>query len=229
MDQSRRDFLKKGAIVGGAVWTAPSIVTVSSALAASSPRPCACTTCTASATAVAVTGVVALGTASGSGCSCPLTVPVGPVTVTAACAKADNASCSASSYVANVSILLTATTFLKATVLSSCVQCGTGTSIVTDLAVDVMGTSTPLTLSSNCNGTPVNVNVGGVNLATVVFNDQTCSSGVLTVAALVVTILASGVVVRLAESKAGAAGCACNACSGSATCSAPTSTLCPTA
>src|SRR5713101_6247524 len=126
MEQNRRDFLKKSAIVGGAAWAAPAIATVSSAMAVTSQGPCACTACTGQATAAAV-GPLTLGQQLVTGCTCVVITPTTlqpTLAADVACGKVDNNFCSASSYLANVKIQLAPTTFIHATALSSCVNCG---------------------------------------------------------------------------------------------------------
>lgn len=235
-DATRREFLKRSAVAGAVVWSAPAIASLPGGRAwAQDYDPCpGCAECDAQATAVNVLGI-AIGQVD-SGCDCgigPINQTVGTVNVKAsvACAKADDDACTASTYLENVEILvgsvpLLGDVFVKAQTLSSCVSCGTGDSYVLNLAVHV-GTQDPdpLVLSANCNGTPVRVTVGGIDLADVVFNEQVCAGGTLTVNALRVTILGTGDVI-VGQSKAGGTGCACTACSSDPACTAPRSELC---
>ena len=45
MNDDRRDFLRKGAIAGAAMWSAPAVTTVAGAVAVGSPRPGLCSSC----------------------------------------------------------------------------------------------------------------------------------------------------------------------------------------
>ncbi len=223
--ESRRQFLKKGAATGAVVWAAPAIVSLpgAAAFAAGTPRPCPeCPACDAEATAVAVGNLVAVQ--EDAGCTCLANVALGSgspsVTAQVACASADDAACQASAFLAGLRIQLAPNTFLTATVLSSCVHCGTGRAFVADLALLVGTVATPLQLSANCNGTVLGLGT----LATAVFNEQTCTNGVLTVNALRVTV--AGINVIVGQSRAGAAGCRCEPCSPLPDCTPPRERLC---
>ncbi|HEX2027375.1 MAG TPA: twin-arginine translocation signal domain-containing protein [Nitriliruptorales bacterium] len=220
-DQSRRDFLKRSAATGALMWSAPAILSLPGGGAWANQYPCPCPGCDAQATAASI-GQLAL-VRSDSGCQCLANATLGSGTPSlsaqVACAEANDAACTARAFLAGVRIQIGLNTFITATTLSSCVDCGTGNSFVADLALLVGSQSTPLQLSANCNGTVLGLG----NLATAVFNEQTCANGVLTVNALRVTVL--GIDVIVGQSKAGAAGCPCQACA-QARCTPPRERLC---
>jgi hypothetical protein len=242
MEQNRREFLKKSAIVGGAVWVAPAITTVTSAVAGSAAT-CPCQGCHASATATILNGSGLLPSGlSGpatetNGCGCGPISGNGTVTVDVACAKASDSSCSSSSFLAGVAVTLPNILSLSATALSSCVSCGTGSSFVTGLSITVGGNSvSPGNFSSTCNNQIVNVTLPSLATVTVVFNEQTCSGGVLTVNALHIHVTLGGttlldVILGQATGGGTGTGCTCTACSGSPTCTpaqaSTSSSFCP--
>lgn len=234
---SRRDAIKKGAVVGGAVlWATPVVQSIGMSPASAThvspgvPHPCpACPNCLAEATGLRALGLTA-GTASGSGCQCVLNVnlnagQIGGASSQTVCGRADSVTCSASSYVEGLVVRIADNARLEATVLSSCVSCGTGTSYVArlDLVTTLLGIDTRLQLNvgTGCN---VGVAVPGFPLVQVVFNEQFCTDGTLTVRALRVTVLSLDVIA--AESKAGGAGCPCTTCAETPTCTPPRSRLC---
>jgi hypothetical protein len=249
---SRRDAIKKGAVVGGAVlWATPVIqaigISPASATHVSPNVPhCPCLTCTANAVGLSVAGITVGGTADGTGgpaCQCVVktaaqvqaaTVLVGNADAEVICARADDATCTASAYVAGLEILLATdlllgtATYLRVSALGSCVSCGTGASYVADvrLVVETAGlvtsdTEVPLVAGSACtSGASL---LGG--LVVIVANEQVCGTdGRLRVNALRVTV--AGISVIAGQSIAGAPGCACEPCSTAPTCTPPTARLC---
>src|SRR5713101_4320799 len=120
MEQDRREFLKKGAIVGGAVWSAPAIATVGSAMATGSP---ACT-CTQSALVAKTTGLLTLKVTGGNGQPCVVTVTAAalpqPTQVSGLCTT--TATCTASAQMAEVPIfgLLSSTVFPSTASQAAC-------------------------------------------------------------------------------------------------------------
>jgi hypothetical protein len=248
VEENRREFLKKSALTGAVMWAAPVVTTLPKAAAAgTTPAPCPCANCVAKATALSSLGIT-LGVASGSDCNCVLDAKIkvdkiAGVSAQVACGKADNATCTASSYVAGIRIRVgdllnllgvkIGGIFIEATVLNSCVDCGTGASSIAQLKLvtrDLLGIlqlSVDLNVVAGCNtGLNLSGNVGGIvlpHLVALKFNEQFCTNGTLTVRALRVTVL--GLDVIAAESKAGAAGCPCTPC-GTSRCTPPTSKLC---
>ena len=236
---SRREALQKGAKVGGAVlWVTPLVQSLSlSPAAAQQPSPpvngdCpGCPTCAAQARGLHALGIN-VAEASGTHCVCVVdaNVNLGQLAGAAAevvCASADSGDCRASSYVAGARIRIGANAFLEASVLSSCVSCGTGDSVIVDLdlVTSTLGveTRTDLLVVGGCNE-GIDLSPHGFPLVQVVANEQFCQNGVLTVRALRVTVLGLDVIV--AESKAGGAGCPCEPCSANPSCTPPTSQLC---
>ena len=250
---SRRDAIKKGAIVGGAVvWATPVIQAIGITPAgAQIPSPTTlpgacpgCPTCTANATGLSALGIN-LATADGTGgpdCECVVDANVNAGTIGAAdaeviCARADDATCTASSYVAGLVVRLGSSlgndVFLEASALGSCVSCGTGTSYVLDLELVVRSllgivvSRTPITLTAVA-GTSCTTGVNGVTgfpALEIRANEQICGTNGLTVNALRVTLLGSFNVIA-GQSRAGAGGCACTPCSPNPPCTAPRSQLC---
>ena len=230
MDRSRRDFLIKGAIVGGAAWTAPSIVTVSSAMAANSPAVCRCTR---SAFGLQTAGLIAVGPDGVAGTSqecvartTPITVAAGLATLTAeALCGHFGAGCEAMACVLNVDLTVGGSTLninsfqtcvssATTSTAGTCTQCADATGVLT-----FNGNAIPL--PTGCNAlvalpSPLNA------LLSILFNVQSCSSGVLTVKGLVISILGTNEVITISESSAGCAGCtncpAAGTCASCTTC-----------
>lgn len=249
---SRRDAIKKGAVVGGAVlWATPVIQAIGISPASAthvSPnvQHCPCLACTANAVGLSVAGITLGGTADGTGgpaCQCVVkttaqvqaaTVAVGNADAEVICARADDATCTASAYVAGLEILLATdlvlgtATYLRVSALGSCVNCGTGASYIANavLVVETAGfvtSSTPVTLSVVSGCTSGATLLGG--LVVIRTNEQTCGAdGRLTVNALRVTV--AGITVIAGQSIAGAPNCACQPCSTAPACAPPLAQLC---
>ena len=147
---SRRDAIKKGAIVGGAVvWATPVIQAIGiNPAGAQTPSPTnpggacpGCANCTASARGLATEGLLNLtvGGATGTQCNCTLNATVDVGTLLDArsqtvCGRADSTMCRASALVEGLEVdVIPNLVRLRAGVLSSCVNCGTGASQVLDL------------------------------------------------------------------------------------------------
>jgi hypothetical protein len=228
---SRRDFLRKSAVVGGVAWAAPAIATIAaSPVGAATLYACpACGNCAAEATGLRAAGLTA-GVASGSGCQCVADPnlgggQLGSAAADVVCGRADSATCTASALVTGARIRVAQNAFLEASLLSSCVQCGTGASQVLDLdlvTTNALGveTRTDVVVTGGCNES-ISL-LGGT--VVIVLNEQTCNNGTLTVNALRVT--AVGVNVIAAQSQAGGANCPCTPCSATPTCAPPQTQLC---
>src|SRR5436189_64048 len=97
MTETRRDFLKKGAVAGGLVWAAPVLTSVGSPAFAASPR----CTCSGSGTGLSASGPVTigpLGFSTGSQvCAASVdTTPEGlPLVVDVICGSFDSTTCTA--------------------------------------------------------------------------------------------------------------------------------------
>jgi hypothetical protein len=150
------------------------------------------------------------------------------ITADVACARSNVAACTASAYLENVKVVLATdpvsgnpTTFLQVATLSSCVSCGTGTSVVGTVTLTTAGATQ--TLTATCNGSLVSV----PGLATIQLNKQTCTNGVLEVDALYINLLSGAFIIKVGMSQEGATGCACTICSASPTCNAAAFTSCP--
>jgi hypothetical protein len=217
VEQSRRQFLKRSAIVGGAVWAAPAIATVSSALA-TSPAP-GCTTCSGQGTgalAKLLGGSIIggpLGQGSGQPDNCVATGSIpGVLGFTAICGGfTGTPTCTGDSHVAGNPITVLGPGGVTFTSLSTtahqsstCVNTGQATFANLTLPSGNVVNSTP--------GPNTNViNVPGA--ASVTLNRQCCdATGNFTVRGLEVILLpgtALSELIVLAESKVGGCGCAC--------------------
>ncbi len=232
MEGNRREFLKKSALTGAVMWAAPVVTTLPKAGASgTTPSPCPCAGCRAEATGLRALGLT-FGRAVDSNCEC---LPIANVQINSlvkasaqvACGKADNDACQASSFLAGLKLkvgetkallgLLGTETYLEATVLSSCVDCGTGDALIADLKLKTytvllsgalqLKATVNLTVQTGCNKPVLGINLAGLSI---ISNKQFCMDGKLTVQALNVNIL--GLEVVVAESKAGNLGCACTPC-----------------
>ncbi|MGH9268765.1 MAG: hypothetical protein ACRD0D_11385 [Acidimicrobiales bacterium] len=157
------------------------------------------------------------------------------------CGKANEVTCSASALVEGLAVQVASNVLLKASLLSSCVTCGTGSSqvaglkLVVDLGllgkVDVTlavaaGCSSRVAIPTTGYSLTVNAILATVNSTVSIFaNEQACSGGTLTVNALRVSVLGVANVV-VAQSKSGAPGCGCTACGTSPGCTPPAAKLC---
>lgn len=179
---SRRDAIKKGAIVGGAVvWATPVIQAIGiNPAGAQTPSPTnpggacpGCANCTARARGLVVEGLVDLtaGVATGTQCTCTLDVNLDLSNLADAksqtvCGRANSSLCRASALVEGLDVQVLENVFLRASVLSSCVNCGTGASQVADLRLlvnlstgllggifgpAVAPINVPLTVNAGCN------------------------------------------------------------------------------
>lgn len=213
-EQTRRDFIKKGAMVGGVAWAAPTILSMSSAHAQTALYEC-CPNCRAAATGLRVDlpiiNPVSFGVATGPSQTCLVAANVGTVLALGlACGSANSDQCTATgALVANPNTpgqparLDVAGIVITATVLQGQVRCGPngleGSSTI--LALTINGSS--VTVAPNCQS------VISIGLATVTLNEQTCSNGTLTVRALHVAAPSLGIDVVVGEAVAGAPGCRC--------------------
>lgn len=244
---SRRQLIKRGAVVGGTVlWAAPVVQSLTTPALGATLYGAKCPNCTtAAATGLRALGLT-FGTASGSECRCAVNVNANAGTLAGAsaqvaCGKADNATCTASSYLAGLAVNLGSasngsTAFLEATALSSCVGGGTGASQIARLELvlrNVLGTEQGralITVTAGCNtgidlsDALASLGVTLLNPVAILFNEQVCDDGTLTVNALRVTV--AGLNVVAGQSRAGGSGCVCTPCSPNPACTPPTSRLC---
>lgn len=215
--ETRRDFIKKSAMVGGVAWAAPTILSMSSAHAQTPLYQC-CPNCQAAATGLRVNlpliDPVSFGVATGPSQTCAVATTVGSVLAAGvACGSANDEQCTATGElvadpntagqparldVGNV-------VAITASVLRGQVRCGPngleGSSTIVALTIN----GQPFTLSSNCQSVVI---IAGV---TITVNEQTCSNGRLTVRALHVVAPLLGIDVAVGEASAGAPGCRCQA------------------
>lgn len=213
-EHTRRDFIKKGAMVGGVAWAAPTILSMGTAHAQTALYEC-CPNCQAAATGLRVDTVllnpVSLGVATGPTQTCAVAATVGSVASTGvACGAANSEQCSASGELvgsnsdpnAFTTIDIPGLVAIRAQVLRGEVRCGPngleGSSTIVGLTIN----GSPVSLASNCQLT---ISLLGV---TITVNEQTCRNGRLTVRALHVEALNVADVV-VGEAVAGAAGCRC--------------------
>ncbi|MGH9243687.1 MAG: choice-of-anchor P family protein [Acidimicrobiales bacterium] len=214
MDESRRSFIRRSAIAGGAAWAAPAVVSLSSAGAqVGTPRPCPCT---ADAFGLRVV-IPPLGideTFGVGGCVADTGVVGVPGTATVSaqvvCGDATTGDvCTGAASIADLGVVvgpeLLPTLTVDATIIESsasaaCDPCSTtGSSSIASLTV---------------NGIAVDVtgacNLDVLDLGLVFVNEQTCTGDTLEVNAI--HILVPDIVeVVVAHSEAGGAGC-CTAC-----------------
>jgi hypothetical protein len=213
VDQSRRDFLRKTAKAGVAVWAVPVITTVRAGPAwaqtqgTGPPTPKQC--CTASAYGLRVIiPLLSIDSTFGiDGCLADTGVlgQVGVATVraTAVCgetSKPDGGPCVGSASVASLRVTF-GTTVIAATVLGAMASaaCAPGCDTAGDSSI----------VSLNLNGTPINVS-SGANFAVgpLIVDEQVCNSGLLTVNALHINV--PGIIeVIVSHTVAGATGCPC--------------------
>jgi hypothetical protein len=222
VEQNRRQFLRNSAIVGGAVWVAPAIATVSSALSAS-PGP-GCANCSGRGIGawVKVNGATLLSL--GVGVTQPDTCFLGPFSIpdvvglSAVCGGFSvSPACRGDAHVAGapVSILGGAITFDAVSTTAQQTGClNTGNTTFLNLKIPPI-TSTPA----------ANTNILTIpGILSVILNEQCCdAAGNFTVRGIDVTILSalnpSGFIqIVFAESRVGGCNCACVA-PNNATCS----------
>lgn len=214
-EHTRRDFIKKGAMVGGVAWAAPTILSVG--LAPAHALYQCCPNCDAAATGLRVklplvVNPIAFGVSDGPGEVCnPVTATGTVINAGVACGSANDANCTASGELVGnpgqtvPAVITIGGVVISATVLRGEVHCGpnglVGSSTITGLTVN----GQPITLASNCQ---LVLNVAGVRIA---INEQTCNNGRLTVRALHASVDLAGAVtdVVAGEATAGAPGCKC--------------------
>lgn len=221
MDQNRRQFLKRSAIVGGAVWAAPAIATVSSALAATSTAP-GCTTCTGQGTGAYLNvgsllsvGPLGQGSSQPDNCVASATIP-NVAGLTAVCGGfSSSPSCTGDSHVAGNPITVLGTlvqaTAISTTAHQSSTCANTGTTVLANASIN--GGAPVVNLTPAPNFQPLAVLPSGV--ASLTLNRQCCdASGNFTVRGLELVLLNAislvTTVLVLAESKVGGCRCACN-------------------
>jgi hypothetical protein len=233
MEQNRREFLKRSAVVGGAVWAAPAIATVGSAIAQTPGSvPCKCTNsaCGLSAAGVLTTKCFGVG---GTTAECTAVVPQSDVLKTVT-VQADsvcghlptNGSCQAQACVANavVNIGGAAGSTVTASSLQTCTSETSGTPCTECAQVNglVCLNGTTNCVDTALRGSPFKCNeilFPGNGLLTIIANRQTCNAdGTRTVDGLFITALQMNQTVTVASATAGCAGCVCTACAGCTTC-----------
>ncbi len=211
MDETRRSFIGKTAMAGGLVWAAPAVLTVAPASAQTLYGPCACQGCEASATGLVdvvsppatVRPTAPCVNPADGGLCCQNDVRVTPATAKRVCAKADNATCSASVVVEGLRGRLTPTLYsFQVGFLSSCVECGTGSTGIADIFVVRHPPGQPETLIPVPVPTGCNQTVSAESFS-FIFNEQTCQDGVLTVTGLRTTGMGA-IPIVVAQSRAGA-------------------------
>ncbi|MGH2691705.1 MAG: choice-of-anchor P family protein, partial [Actinomycetota bacterium] len=187
---SRREFIKRSLVAGAAVWSTPSILTLSGARTWANSYPGAC--CNADAFGLRVI-IPALGidqTFGVGGCVADVSVgAAGTATVEAAVVCGDaptpaGGPCEASASIATLDVVvgptLLPTLTVSATVLTS------EASAACPPGCDTMGSSSIATLSVN--GINVNVslacNLDALGLGLLTVNEQTCAGDTLEVNAL---------------------------------------------
>jgi hypothetical protein len=218
-DHNRREFLKRGVVVGGAVWATPAIATVSSSVATGSPAPC-CTT--RSAFGLAATGLVTIGPlgVAGSGQECTIstgTIGIGPLASVSADVVCGHfgPGCSSQACVTNVHVTVPGTT-LSIQNFQTCVSVGSpglcGYCAAATGVLTLNGSNVPL--PTGCNAALINV--PGL---TVTFNQQSCSNGTLTATGLVIDVLSGIETIAVSQASAG-----CNTCTSCTPC--PTCSSC---
>jgi hypothetical protein len=200
--RSRRDFIRRTAITGAVVWSAPAILSISNAGAASPPpTPCIpCTTCAASSYGVLVSGTVAslpvtLGPTPTAppdttvlSVALPGVISTDVITVTAgesaACVCGATATIDGATVLAGV--VSTGVIFSEAT--QPC-DCSAGTLTSTVAALTILG------ISQNVTGAPNQILIGAsltapftTTTVTVTANAQSCVGGLKSVDALVVNV-----------------------------------------
>lgn len=224
---SRRDFLKRSAVAGAAVWTAPAIASLPGAGAwAADGTPCPCES-DALALAVRIPpsgSLVDLAFDRGAEDPCVAnvdtkeqttalgTIRVQATTVCADESPAGTVPCTAEASIQTLDVTGTAlgtlspisTTVLASQASANCFPC------------EVRGSSTIASLTVGTTTVDVNSLLGSCNvdvlgLGVIVFNEQACAGETLTVTAL--HLLVPNVVeVIAARSQAAAEGCPCQAC-----------------
>lgn len=212
-EQTRRDFIKKGAMVGGVAWAAPTILSMGTAHAQTALYEC-CPGCQAEATGLRVDppllSPISFGVATGPSQTCNPVSVSGIIESGVACGAANDSQCTASGelvgHPTDSTVPATITVggvVITATVLRGEVRCGPngleGSSTIAGLTID----GDPITLATNCQ---LVISIAGV---TVTVNEQTCNNGRLTVRALHVSAPAIGTDVVAGEAVAGAPGCTC--------------------
>jgi hypothetical protein len=216
VEQSRRDFLRTTAKAGAVVWAVPVITTVNAGPAwaqtagTGPPPPQECCTASAYGLRVIIPLLSIDNTLGVDGCVVDTGVlgsaAVATVRATAVCgetSKPAGGPCTATASVASLTVTA-GTTTIAATVLgaSASAACSPNCNTAGDAQI----------VSLNLNGQVINVGTGpnfGI-AGIIVFDEQICSSGLLTVNALHITI--PGVVeVIVSHTVVGAQNCACPA------------------
>ncbi len=200
-----REFIKRTALTGAVVWSAPAILSVSNAGAASPPPVCpTCTTCIPSAYGVQVQGtVLGIGAvnigpipSAPPDFSVPVTVPpvvtAGLVTVTAG--EVDCA-CTAQAEIDSVSLLAGLITTGELSSIAS-VTCDCSDVVLDSLVAGLtVGGAPVLTIDGSPNQTlaTISTSVGLPPFTTadvdIVANAQSCAGGTRSVDALVITVV----------------------------------------
>ena len=213
---SRRQLIRRGAVVGGTVlWAAPVVQSLTTPALGQSFYPGQGCDCTATACALRITGALNVEECGSPGCVA--SIGVSGVTATALCATTEatagaDAVCNASASVATLNIpeinagLVTipaiAATVLRSSIAHPC-DCSSGTAQSSVFSLSIGST----VVAVQAGGT-VQVTVNGLTFS-VTFNEVSCQNGVPTVRALHI-VLAGLLDVVVAESAA--RGTTCPAC-----------------
>ena len=185
---SRRQLIKRGAVVGGTVlWAAPVVQSLTTPALGQTLYQCQCNT---SATALRLTGLVNF-TAPGAGANCTATVNAlgGTVLANVLCATAEQEAgadkvCNASAHVADATLDLLdlpriSAVLLQAQANAPCdCQPPTGNATIASVTIG----STTLTASGT-------VRIDALRVAHVAVNEQECRDGNLVVRAVHIRIL----------------------------------------
>lgn len=212
-EQTRRDFIKKGAMVGGVAWAAPTILSMGAAHAQTALYEC-CPGCQAAATGLRVDppllSPVSFGVATGPSQTCNPVAVTGIIDAGVACGAANDSQCTASGELVGSATdpdvpatITVGGVVITATVLRGEVRCGPsgleGSSTIAGLTIN----GDPITLATNCQ---LVISIAGV---VITVNEQSCDNGRLTVRALHVSAPLADTDVVAGEAIAGAPGCNC--------------------
>lgn len=216
-NESRRDFIKKGAVVGGLAWAAPTVVGIGQAHAQTEPSPVGACECSAGAAALSTSGVltteqgVAECTPGGSDSETEATVELPPGSGDLATARLLNATadctnpCRAEASVTDLDVGGGALSLL---VLSS--------SITIDCETcEVTATSCVADLQGNClDLSAIQALLGVLSpIVVVAVGQESCIDGWHTISALTVEVPSGGAVQRIdiARSRVRSDNCPCPA------------------
>lgn len=230
IERTRRDFLKKSAVAGAVVWTAPVVTSLPGGRAfAQTPGsqcPTPAGTCTSDAFGLRVTAPI-IGTLTfGQAPTCLLNPVINQsilhVTAATICGETTSSPCVGHGFIEQLSLsidnptnpLLPDILTVTADVLDAQAQnngacvtdcAATGSSVVANVVINGINVN----VNAPCNTVPI----GFAPLLVVTVNEQFCdSNGVLNVNALHISSAALGIDVILGHAAATRGGCACTTC-----------------